>query len=55
MLLKSIWSAPSAAVNFAPEAKPVIEKLPAETLIVQPRAPATRLEEIVAARRAMAA
>ncbi len=30
-------------------------KLPDESLVIQPRAPEIRLEEIVAARRAMAA
>ena len=55
MLLKSIWSAPSAAAQIAAEAIPATEKLPAESLVVQPSKPITRLEEIVAARRAMAA
>jgi cellulose synthase (UDP-forming) len=55
MLLKSIWSAPTATTQITPEAMPVIAKLPAESLVIQPSASVTRLEEIVAARRAMAA
>jgi len=57
MLLKSIWSAPTASAKITPEmiAMPVIEKLPAASLVIPPRAPAIRLEEIVADRRAMAA
>jgi len=55
MLLKSIWSAPSTTVQTTPETMPVVEKLPAVSLIVQPSKPAAQLEEIVAARRAMAA
>ena len=54
LVLKSIWSAPTAAVQTA-EAMPAIEKLPAESSVIQPRVPAVRLEKIVAARRAMAA
>jgi hypothetical protein len=49
MLLKSIWSAPT---NVRSDAS---HKLPDESLVIQPRAPEIRLEEIVAARRAMAA
>ena len=55
MLLKSIWSAPGTTAQTAPEAMPVVEKLPAVSLIIQPSKPVTQLEEIVAARRAMAA
>ena len=55
MLLKSIWSAPSAAAQIATEAIPATEKLPAESLVVQPSKPITRLKEIGAARRDMAA
>ena len=56
MLLKSIWSAPSTTAQITPEAIPVIEKLPAESLVIRPSELVTRrLEEIVAARRAMAA
>ncbi len=55
MVLKSIWSAPTAAAQTVAEAVPAIEKLPAESLVIQPRVPAVRLEEIVATRRAMAA
>jgi cellulose synthase/poly-beta-1,6-N-acetylglucosamine synthase-like glycosyltransferase len=57
MLLKSIWSAPTASAQITPEmtAMPVIERLPAVSLVIPPRAPAIRLEKIVADRRAMAA
>jgi cellulose synthase (UDP-forming) len=57
MLLKSIWSAPTPSARITPEAiaVPAVEKLPAVSLVIQPRAPAIRLEKIVAARRAMAA
>jgi cellulose synthase (UDP-forming) len=55
MLLKSIWSVPTGATQTTPEATPAIIKLPAKSLVIQPRAPAIRLEEIVASRRAMAA
>ena len=57
MLLKSIWSAPTASAQITPEmiAVPVVEKLPAASLVIPPRAPAIRLEKIVADRRAMAA
>jgi cellulose synthase (UDP-forming) len=55
MLLKSIWSVPTDAIQTTPEATPAIKKLPAKSLVIQPRAPAIRLEEIVASRRAMAA
>lgn len=56
MLLKSIWSAPTTTAQITPEAIPVIEKLPAESLVIEPSELVTRrLEEIVAARRAMAA
>jgi len=55
MLLKSIWSAPTCALQITSEAMPAIKNLPAETIVIQLRAPAIRLEEIVAARRAMAA
>jgi cellulose synthase (UDP-forming) len=57
MLLKSIWSAPTASAQITPEmiAMPVIEKLPAASLVIPPRAPAIRFEKIVADRRAMAA
>ena len=49
MLLKSIWSAPT---NVRSDAS---HTLPGESLVIQPRAPEIRLEEIVAACRAMAA
>jgi cellulose synthase (UDP-forming) len=56
MLLKSIWSAPTTTAQMTPEAVQVIEKLPAESLVIQPSELVTRrLEEIVAARRDMAA
>jgi cellulose synthase (UDP-forming) len=57
MLLKSIWSAPTPSARITPEAiaVPAVEKLPAVSLVIQPRAPAIRLEKIVADRRAMAA
>jgi len=55
MVLKSIWSAPTAAVQTVAEATPAVEKLPPDSLVIQPRAPVIRLEEIVASRRAMAA
>ena len=57
MLLKSILSAPAASAQITPEAiaMPAIEKLPAASLVIPPRAPAIRLEKIVAARRVMAA
>jgi hypothetical protein len=32
-----------------------VEKLPAQSLVIQPRPPEVRLEDIVAARRKMAA
>ena len=57
MLLKSIWSAPTPSARITPEviAVPAVEKLPAASLVIPPRAPAMRLEKIVADRRAMAA
>ena len=56
MLLKSIWSAPTTTAQIATEATPIVEKLPAESLVIQPSELVTlRFEEIVAARRAMAA
>ena len=57
MLLKSIWSAPTPSARITPEviAVPAVEKLPAASLVIPPRAPAIRLEKIVADRRAMAA
>ncbi len=56
MLLKSIWSAPTMTAQMTPEVVQVIEKLPAESLVIQPSELVTRrLEEIVAARTAMAA
>ena len=50
MLLKSILSAPTASARITPEAiaMPAIEKLPAASLVIPPRAPAIRLEKIVA-------
>jgi cellulose synthase (UDP-forming) len=56
MLLRSIWSAPTTTVQSVPEAIRVIEKLPAESLVIRPSELVTlRLKEIVDARRDMAA
>jgi cellulose synthase (UDP-forming) len=56
-ILRSIWSvrsAPQEEVSEAALAAPS-EKLPPQSLVVQPRSPEITLEAIVAARRAMAA